>query len=61
MISSTCNFAFMQKSIHGGTLIARFNSPTKECTFYGDCSIPIVYDKSSIDTLIPTMFDDVRN
>ena len=41
MLSGTCNFAIRQNSTHGGTLIAQFYSSTKECTFYGDCSIPL--------------------
>ena len=40
LLSGADNFSFMQNSIHGGTLITQFNSPTKECTFYGNCSIP---------------------
>ena len=42
MLSGTDNFAFRQNSIHGGTIIAQFNSSTKECTFYGNCSIPFL-------------------
>ena len=40
IISGTGNFVFRQNPIHGGTLIAQFNSSTKEYSFYGNCSIP---------------------
>ena len=59
MHSGTDNFAFRQNSIHGGTLVAQFNSSTQGCTFYGNCSIPNLYDKSSTDTLISNIYDDV--
>ena len=59
IISGTDNFAFRQNSIHGGTLIAQFNSSTKGCTFYGKCSIPNLYNKSSIDTLVPNIYNDI--
>ena len=58
MLSGTDNFAFRQNSLHGGTLVAQFDSSTKECTFYGSCSVPNVYNKSSIGTLIPNIYDD---
>ena len=58
IISGTDNFAFRQNPIHGGTLITQFNSSTKECTFYENCSIPNCYNKSPIDTLISNI-DDV--
>ena len=51
--------AFRQNSIHGGTLIAHFHPSTKGCTFYGNCSIPNSYNKPSIDTLIPNIYDNV--
>ena len=57
--SGTDNCAFLQNSLHGGTPIAQFDSSRKECTFYGDCSIPLVYNKSSIDTLIPNTYNDI--
>ena len=57
MISGSGNFAFRQNPIHGGQPIAQLYSSTKECTFYGDCSIPILYNKSSVDTLISNMYN----
>ena len=41
LLSGTGNFAFRQNPPHEETLIAPFYSSTKECTFYGDCSIPM--------------------
>ena len=58
MISGTDNFAVRQNTIHGGQPITQFYSSTKECTFFGDCSIPNVYNKSPIDTLISTIHND---
>ena len=59
MISGTDDFAFRQNTTRGGQPIALFSSSTKLCTFYGDCSIPNFYNKSSIDTLISNIYDDV--
>ena len=41
IISGTDNFVFRQNPIHGGTPIAQFLFINKECTFHGDCSIPV--------------------
>ena len=57
--SGTDNFAFRLNSLHGGTPITHFYSSTKECTFYGDCSIPNCYNKSSIDTFISNIYNDM--
>ena len=51
MLSGTASFAFRQNTIHGGQPIAIFNSSTTACTFHGDCSIPNVCNKSSIDNI----------
>ena len=40
MLSGTGSFAFRQNAIHGGAPITIFNPSTKECTFFGDCTIP---------------------
>ena len=49
--------SFLQHSLHGGTLLAQYDSSTKECTFY--CSIPNFYNKPSISTLVSNTHDDV--
>ena len=51
MFSGTDSFAFRQNTIHGGQPIAQFDSSAKACTFHGDCSIPTVCNKSSIDSV----------
>ena len=48
MISGNDNLAFRQNIIHGGQPIAQLYSPTKECTFYGDCSIPFLFITSHL-------------
>ena len=48
MLSGSTSFAFRQNTIHGGQPIAIFNSSTNGCTFFGDCTIPDLYNKSSI-------------
>ena len=60
MISGTDNLAFKQNTIHGRQPIAHFYSSTKVCTFHCDCQIPNMYNKASIDTLIPNIYDDVH-
>ena len=50
---------FRQNPLHGGTPIAQFYSSAKECTFYGDCSIPNCYSKPSIDILISNIYNDI--
>ena len=51
-------FAFLQNSIHGGAPIAQFCSSTKLCTFHGDCHIPNMYNKTSVDILIADIYND---
>ena len=58
IISGTDNFAFTQNTIHGGQPIAQFHSPTKVCTFHGDCQIPNMCDKTFVDTLIVDIHND---
>ena len=58
MIPGTDNFAFRQNTIHGGQPIAQFYSSTKVCTFHGDCQIPNMYNKTSIDILIADIYND---
>ena len=57
-ISGTDNFAFRQNPIHGGTLIAQFHSAAKSRTFLWGLFDPIFYNKPSIGTLIPNIYDD---
>ena len=59
MLSGTDSFAFRQNSTPGGQPIAQFYSSTKACDFFGDCSIPNFYNKSSIDNLISNVYTDV--
>ena len=58
IISGVDNFAFRQNPIHGPAPIAISSSSTNACTFFGDCSIPNVSNKSSIDTLMPGIYND---
>ena len=58
MISGIDDFAFKQNTIHGGQPIAQFDSSTKVCIFHGDCQIPNMYNKTSMDTLIADIYND---
>ena len=58
MNSGTGNFAFLQNTVHGGAPIAQFYSPTKVCTCHGDCQIPNMYNKTSVDILIANIYND---
>ena len=58
MISGTGNFAFRQNTIHGGQPIAQSYSPTKVCTFHGECQIPNMYNKTVVDILIADIYND---
>ena len=58
MRSGTDNFTFLQNTIHGGAPIAQFDSPTKVCTFHGDCQIPNMYNKTYVDILIADICND---
>ena len=58
MNSGTGNFIFLQNTIHGGAPIAQFYSSTKVCKFHGDCQIPNMYNKSSVDFLIADIYSD---
>ena len=49
MLSGTGSFAFRQNTLHGGAAIAQFYSSTKACTCHGDCEIPNMYNKTSVD------------
>ena len=55
----TNDFAPRQNPIHGGTPIAHFYSSAKECTFYGDCSIPTCHNNSLIGTLVSNIYNDI--
>ena len=58
MNSGTCNFTFLQNTIHGSAPIAQFYASTKTCTFHGDCEIPNMYNKSSVYLLIANICSD---
>ena len=58
MTSGTGIFAFRQNTIHGGQPITQFHSPTKVCTFHGDCQIPNIYNKAAVDILIADIYND---
>ena len=58
MNSGTDNFTFLQNTLHGGAPIAQFYSSTKICTFHGDCEIPNMYNKSSVDLLTADIYSD---
>ena len=59
MISGTDKFALRQNSIHGGQPIAQLYSSTEACTFHGDCEIPNMYDKTSVDVLTADTYNDI--
>ena len=58
LVSGTCNFAFMQNTIHGGQPIAQFYSSTKVCTFHGGCQVPKMYNKTYVYILIAGIYND---
>ena len=58
MIPGTDNFAFRQNTTRGGQPIAQSYASTKVCTFHGDCQIPNMYNKTSVDTSIANIYDD---
>ena len=59
MFSGTGSFAVRQNTIHGGQLMAQFYSSTKACTFHGDCEIPNMYNRTSVDILIADVYNDI--
>ena len=59
MISGTDNFVFGQNTIHGGQPIVQFHSSTKPCKFHGDCEIPNMYNKTSVDILTANIDNDI--
>ena len=56
--SGTEKNMFLQNTIHGGAPIAQFYSFTKICTCHGDCEIPNMYNKTSVDLLIADIYSD---
>ena len=58
MSSGTDNFTFLQNTFHGGAPIDQFHSSTKVCTFHGDCQIPNMYNKTSVDILVAEIYND---
>ena len=59
MLSGTDDFACRQSTIHGGQSIVQFYSSTKACTYHGDCEIPNMYNKASVDILIADTYNDI--
>ena len=59
MIYGNGNFAFRQNTTNGGQPIAQLFSSAKVCTFHGDCQIPNMYNKTSVDILIADIHNDV--
>ena len=57
MSPGTDNFTFLQSTFHGGAPIAQFYASTKVCTFHGDCQIPNMYNKTSVDILIAFVYN----
>ena len=58
MSSGTGNFIFLQNTFHGGAPVAQFYSQTNVCTCHGDCQIPNMYNKTSVDILIADIYND---
>ena len=58
MRSGSGNFSFLQNAFHGGAPIAQFYSSTKVCTFHGDCQIPNMYNKASVDIFVADIYND---
>ena len=56
MISGTG--IYFQAKLHGGQPIAQSYSPTGICTFHGDCQIPNMYNKTSVNILIADIYND---
>ena len=58
MNSGTNNFTSLQNVIHGSAPIAKFYLSTKLCTSHGDCEIPNMYNKPSVDLLTADIHND---
>ena len=57
--SGSDSLTFLQtNTTHGGAPIAQFYSPTKVCTFHGDCQIPNMYIKTYVDILTADIHND---
>ena len=59
MIPGTDNFPFRQNTIHGGHPTVQFYSPAKACTCHGDCEIPNMYNKASVNILIADICNEI--
>ena len=59
MISGIDNIVFRQNQIHGSAPIAQSYSSTKACTLFGDCEIPNMHNKTSVDLLIADIYNDI--
>ena len=60
MIPRTDNFAFRQNTIHGGQPIVQSYPPTNACTCHGDCEIPNIYNKTSVDMSVADIHNGVH-
>ena len=59
IISGTDSFTCLQQNtFHGGAPIAQFYSSTTVCTFYGDCQIPNMYNKTHVSILSADIYND---
>ena len=58
MSPGTDNFICLQNTFHGGAPIAQFCPSTKVFAFYGDCQIPNMYNKASVDILTADIYND---
>ena len=58
MSFDTGNSTLLQNTIHGGTPIVQFYSSTKVCTFHGDCQVPNMYNKTTVDILVADIYND---
>ena len=60
MISGTDNCVFRQNTIHGGQPIVQICLSTKACKFHGNCEIPNMYNKTSVDILTAGIYNDIH-
>ena len=60
MSPGTDNFIFLQNTFNGGAPIAQFYAQfysfTQVCTFHGDCQIPKMSNKTTVDILIASLY-----
>ena len=59
MISGKDNFAFLQNTTHGGQPTAQLYPSTNVYKLHGDCEIPNMYIKTSVDILVADIYNDI--